>query len=441
MTLCVQMGGSVCLIDEKMHFLSSMMSELCKMAVCFDWIWLIELKTEYKSINIHATFDYKLTVASGNFALEAHLVQALAELVLQRLDGLAQLLGNRLTAQRLDVEVARGCGKDEKDDNCDVRAGRLEHVVESRERLDEHVGALVGELVASGGEQVERLVQVEVVVAVEVAAHEVVDLLLGESVQVLELVQGAELLDAEAVGRDDVGLALEQVLGLVARDARHGGEDVSAVSGRALHAVAVVDAAVAGLLVQVEVAQVVVEVAVAGAQVAAEQRGVRGEYGGHVQVTRATQHEANAGHPLVEVSEHELGLVAQLVQKLADEPGDEEAEDDGVIRLVVVERHADVAALPQLVLPLVEVVVGRLDVEQHHLRVAFDEPVAEHDVHALAAHRVDGRSQGAYLRLANLDLGAYGRLVERSHGQVVVAILQLRGGHLTADDRVDAADF
>lgn len=45
----------------------------------------------------------------------------------------------------------------------------------------------------------------------EVAAHEVVDLLLGDGVKVLEFVQGSELLDVEAVGGDDVRRALQEV--------------------------------------------------------------------------------------------------------------------------------------------------------------------------------------------------------------------------------------
>ena len=63
-------------------------------------------------------------------------------------------------------------------------------MVESGEGLDEDVGALVAELVAAGGEHVERLVQLEVEVAVEVAAHELVYLLLARRVQVLVVAAG-----------------------------------------------------------------------------------------------------------------------------------------------------------------------------------------------------------------------------------------------------------
>jgi len=78
------------------------------------------------------------------------------------------------------------------------RAGR------TGERLDEHVEALVAVLVPAGGEHVERVVEVKVEVTVEVTSHELVDLLLGHGVHVLELVHGRELVDVEAVGRHAV---------------------------------------------------------------------------------------------------------------------------------------------------------------------------------------------------------------------------------------------
>lgn len=125
-------------------------------------------------------------------------------------------------------------------------------MIKARQRLDKQIGALVVELVAAGDEEVERLVQVKVVVAVEVAADEAVNLLLGGGMQILKLVQGAELLHIEAVWGDQTGLPLQQVLRLERGDVGDGGEDVRRVGGGALHAVPVVDLAVARLLVQVK---------------------------------------------------------------------------------------------------------------------------------------------------------------------------------------------
>ena len=114
--------------------------------------------------------------------------------------------------------------------------------------------------------------------------NEIVDLLLGHGVQVLKLVHGRKLDDVQAVGRDAVRLAFEQVLRLVRGDVRDGGKDVGAVRCGALDAVAVVDAALAGFVVDVKVLEVVVKVYRAGAEVAAEQGSVGGKDGGHVDV-------------------------------------------------------------------------------------------------------------------------------------------------------------
>jgi len=89
-------------------------------------------------------------------------------------------------------------------------------------------------------------------VAVEVATNKVVYFLFGEGVQVLELVEGAELLDTQAVWGDYVRFAFEKVLGLVAGYLTDCGEDVGAVAGCSFHAVSVVDATLAGFFVTVE---------------------------------------------------------------------------------------------------------------------------------------------------------------------------------------------
>ena len=62
--------------------------------------------------------------------------------------------------------------------------------------------------------------------------------------------------------------------------------------------------------------QVIVKVAVAGAQIATEQSGMSGENGGHVKVSQATQYETDAGEPLVKMSHHILGFGAELMQEL-----------------------------------------------------------------------------------------------------------------------------
>ena len=117
-----------------------------------------------------------------------------------------------MASQRLHVEVVGFGGEDEEGHHRDVGMGGLQVVVESGQGLDEDVGTFVAEFVATGDEEVEGLVEVEVVVAVEVAADEFVDFVFREGVQVLEFVEGGEFFHVEAVGGDDVGFAFEEVL-------------------------------------------------------------------------------------------------------------------------------------------------------------------------------------------------------------------------------------
>ena len=84
----------------------------------------------------------------------------------------------------------------------------------------------------------------------------------------------------------------------------NGRENVCAVSGRALDAVAVIDSALARFMVDVEVLEVVVKVDGAGAEVAAEEGGVGGEDGGDVDVSLAAEGDGEAGLPFVEVGDN-----------------------------------------------------------------------------------------------------------------------------------------
>lgn len=63
--------------------------------------------------------------------------------------------------------------------------------------------------------------------------------------------------------------------------------------------------------------QVVVEVGVPSAEVASQQRGVRGENRGQREAAGAAQDQPGAGLPLVEVGDH-VGLVAELVCQLEE---------------------------------------------------------------------------------------------------------------------------
>jgi hypothetical protein len=67
-------------------------------------------------------------------------------------------------------------------------------------RLDKHINTFIPKLVSTSSEQVQGIVKVEIVMTVEMTSDEIVNLLLGLNVEVLEFVHGGELLDIETVG-------------------------------------------------------------------------------------------------------------------------------------------------------------------------------------------------------------------------------------------------
>lgn len=121
--------------------------------------------------------------------------------------------------------------------------------------------------------------------------------------QVLELVHGLEFDDIKTIGDDAIGLALQEMLGLVGGDMRDGGEDVGGMCGRSFNAISVVNAALPSLMIDVEVLEIIVKVDGAGAEVAAEEGGMGGEDGGDVDVALAAEGNGDAGLPFVEVAD------------------------------------------------------------------------------------------------------------------------------------------
>jgi len=174
-------------------------------------------------------------------------------------------------------------------------------VVQPCERLDEHVDALVAIFVAASGEEVQGVGRIEVIMTVEVAADEVVYLLLGLLVKVLEFMGSCEFGDVHAVGENTIRWPSQQVLALIRGDVRNRREDVGRVGSCAFHAISVVDAATTGLLVNVEALQIVVKINRSSAQIAAKQGCVRGEDGGDIDAALFAQGERNSGQPLVEM--------------------------------------------------------------------------------------------------------------------------------------------
>lgn len=119
-------------------------------------------------------------------------------------------------------------------------------------------------------------------------ANEFVDFRLALGMKVLEFVHRLELDDIETVREDAVRLSLEQMFALVGGDVGDGGEDVGAVGGGTLDAVAMIDAALACFVINVKVLEVVVEVDRASAEVSTEEGCVGGKDGGDIDMALPT---------------------------------------------------------------------------------------------------------------------------------------------------------
>lgn len=90
---------------------------------------------------------------------------------------------------------------------------------------------------------------------------------------------------------------------------------------------------------------------------------------------------------------------------LSEEPGDEVAKDDGLVGLVVAGGRGDTGDVPEVALPLVQVAVGSLGVEEQDAGSALDQPAAVHVANATVLHGLEGGGElgGVGLHLFHLD--------------------------------------
>lgn len=210
-------------------------------------------------------------IAARLALVTSHLFEkTLTNTCLDLLDSVTKLLGHGLTLERLDGVRVGGSRHDDECNHSSLGTALLQLIVKTGKRLDKHVDTFVAVLVSTSGEKVECVFQIEIVVTVEVSLDELVDLGLGNGVQVLELVHGREFDYIETIGQDTVWLALEQMLGLVSGNVTDCSENVCAVSSSTLDAVTVIDTTLASLMIDIKVLQVVVEIDAAGTEVSTE---------------------------------------------------------------------------------------------------------------------------------------------------------------------------
>lgn len=70
--------------------------------------------------------------------------------------------------------------------------------------FNKHINTFIPKLVSTSSEQVQCVVEVEIVMTIEMTSDEIVNLLLGLDVEILEFVHSSELLDVETVREDTI---------------------------------------------------------------------------------------------------------------------------------------------------------------------------------------------------------------------------------------------
>ncbi len=227
--------------------------------------------------------------------------------------------------------------------------------------VDEHVDALVAELVAPAGRHDEGAV-------VEVLAGQLV----GYQEQLLarRLALAGERralrheVVLEPVGQHHVDRLVEQLFALAGGDLAHRGEAVDVFRRLALYGVLALHVELGGHLVAVVSLEIVVEGLVVAGYAAAYARGVGGEDGGYLGHVLMYVEQAEASHPLVAMIHHFLvGRHIIIIEALGDAGGGIREHRRLVVVAVGMEAvHLEV--LPQLTVDLVFLIEEWLEVHE-----------------------------------------------------------------------------
>lgn len=333
---------------------------------------------------------------------------------------------------------------------------RLKQIITGK-RFDKHIDTLIPILIPPCGKHVQGIVQIEIVITIEMAPNELIDLGLGGGVHILEFMHSLKLDDIQAIGQYPIRLAFQQMLTLVCRNMGDGRKDISTVSSRTFNTVSVIDTTFPSFVIDVEVLKIIVEIYGTGTEVSAKKSGMGSEDGSDVDMTFTTEGDSEASLPLVKVGDDGCGgLASDVLRKVcsgnrlikesakthvAKEPGDEITKDNGLVCLVVIWRTGNASKVPEVALPLIETRIHGAGIEKQHMRTSLNKPATIKNFDALRLHRLEGCSKVNVCRVLRLDLHR-GRLVgERADEAVSVAKLRDSDRDFGLDDRVDAADL
>jgi hypothetical protein len=116
--------------------------------------------------------------------------------------------------------------------------------------------------------------------------------------QVLEFMECLEFVTLQSVRQNEVGLATKEVTTLDIGDLRDGSENVCTVRGAAFDPYALIDASVAGLLVEIEIAKLQIKVDLSSTQVTTEQRSMSGKHRRRTNGPFAKKNNTDRGIPM-----------------------------------------------------------------------------------------------------------------------------------------------
>ena len=314
-------------------------------------------------------------------------------------------------------------------------AFRFAHgLVQATQGFQKHVDPLVPELVAAGGHD-------DPGPRGELPAQETAgggeDPFPGFAGWLPVFRQVRDVLHVQAVGRDDIGAAAEEILGFRCRDFADGGETVRLPGRGRFHGVFGRDLMGPGLPLRRDVLHGGVDVHSRAGQAAAQDRGVGGENRGDFRRPALQAEQSGSAHPFMKLSDGRRFLRAgqEVVEGFDDFPAGV-AEHD---RLHVIPPAGD--GIHSVILPDPEeeliLVVLFPEADEDHPRFAGDLPSPESAGDLLDGDPFADPLPEGVLRLLKLEIG----FQVRTEQDVPVAVGRRGLPELTGDHRVDAADL
>ncbi len=304
------------------------------------------------------------------------------------------------------------------------------------ERREEHIEALVAELVAAARAHNEGLAAV---LAAEACLRHADQGAARGGAAAVELLAAPHEAVLETVGRHAVHLAAQQVLALVGRDVADGEERIVVVRRGLFERVLGHDIEAPRQLVGVEFRQVGVERQPVAGDAAAQHRGMGGEHGGRIGSVAAQVEAARSGHPLVEMGHDLLRRGGEGLRMGGDRHARGIAEEQGLHIVPLARNGVHAVLLPEPFEDLVLAREERREIDQHHQGASLDAPAARTHADALAVEAPAPRLQQ---RGILLEFGVAPLVAKVGTDQdVAVAVAAGHDRSLGRNDGMDSADL